>query len=283
MVMTYREMLAHAEQQLCENGIENAAFDCRELLAKAVDKSVSQLSVYMGEKAEDPVNAEFSALLERRIKGEPLQYILGEWEFYGLTFKVGEGVLIPRQDTETLVELVINKHKNSDSLTLVDLCSGSGCIPVALEKYLSCESIYAVEKSEKAMKYLDENIRLNASKVKSLQGDILDTSVIEMLPEADIITCNPPYLTSRDMNELQKEVTFEPEEALFGGDDGLDFYRAVTRLWKDKLKQGGMLIYEIGMGQEHEVMQIMIQHGFENVRCKPDACGIMRCVMGTKK
>ena len=113
-------------------------------------------------------------------------------------------------------------------------------------------------------------------------GDVLETSALDKLPVADLIVCNPPYLTGEDMASLQKEVTFEPETALFGGEDGLDFYRTVTRLWKNKLAEGGMLIYEIGAGQEDEVMQIMVQHGFENVRSRADCCGIMRCVMGTK-
>lgn len=283
MVKTYKDLLVKSQKQLTEHGIENAEYDCRELLAKALDKSISELSLIMGEEAEKSVETAFSELCKRRQSGEPLQYILGEWEFYGLPFKVGEGVLIPRQDTETLVDIVINKYKKKDNLIITDLCSGSGCIPVALEKYLSCKAVYAVEKSEKAVTYLNENITLNCSAIKVVQGDILDSKVISLLPEADIITCNPPYLTENDMKQLQKEVTYEPAEALFGGKDGLDFYRSVTRLWRDKLITGGMLIYEIGMGQEHEVMQIMIQHGFENVRCRADACGIMRCVMGTKK
>lgn len=283
MVGTYRELLREQAKKLTEAGIENAEFDCRELLAKAANKDTAELVVMLDENVETRIGDDFIAFCERRLGGEPLQYILGEWEFYGLKFKVGEGVLIPRQDTETIVDCVINKYKNSDSLTLVDLCSGTGCIAVALEKHLNYSDVFAVEKSEKAAEYLKENVRMNGSNVNVIVGDILDSSLIETLPKADIITCNPPYLTDEDMKNLQREVTFEPAEALYGGEDGLDFYRDVTRLWKDKLKCGGMMFFEIGAGQEDEVMQMMIQHGFENVRCKPDPCGVIRCVVGTKK
>lgn len=220
------------------------------------------------------------SVIERRSEGYPLQYLLGEWEFYGMRFKVGEGVLIPRQDTETLVDVVVNKYKNSDSLTLVDLCSGSGCIALALEKQLDCERICCVEKSEKAVGYLRENIAVHGSIAEVFVGDVLDDGLREKIPQADVIVCNPPYLTREDMEHLQREVTFEPETALYGGDDGLDFYREIVRRWKGRLKAGGGLAFEIGMGQEDEVMRLMIQHGFLNVRCRKDLCGINRCVIG---
>lgn len=283
MVGTYRELLREFAKKLSDAGIDNTEFDCRELLAKAAQRETSELVMLLDENVETHIGDDFITFCERRLSGEPLQYILGEWEFYGLKFKVGEGVLIPRQDTETIVDCVINKYKNLDNLTLVDLCSGTGCIAVALEKHLNFSEVYAVERSAKAADHLKENVRMNASDINVIVGDILDSSLIEALPKSDIITCNPPYLTDEDMKNLQREVTFEPAEALYGGEDGLDFYRDVTRLWKDKLKSGGMIFFEIGAGQEDEVMQMMIQHGFENVRCKSDLCGVIRCVMGTKK
>ncbi|MBQ8967768.1 peptide chain release factor N(5)-glutamine methyltransferase [Ruminococcus sp.] len=284
-MVTYKQLLKEQTEGLVKAGNDNAVFDGAELLGLAlgVDCRSGAFEALTEKPAEESVKAEFEALCERRKKGEPLQYILGEWEFYGLTVKVGKGVLIPRQDTETLVELIVDKYKNSDNLVVTDLCAGSGCIALALEKYLGCREVYAVEKSEAAAKYLAENIKLNGSAVKLVMGDVLKEETAESLPVADIITCNPPYLTSADMAALQTEVTHEPAEALFGGEDGLDLYRAVTRIWKDRLVSGGTLIYEIGAGQEDDVMQIMVQHGFENVRCRPDPCGMMRCVMGTKK
>lgn len=278
-MVTYRELLKTKSAELASSGIENAEYDCAEILGMASGKDCrsNDFRMMLDEECDDAVADGFAQLCARRSSGEPLQYILGEWEFCGMKMFVGEGVLIPRQDTETLVETVLNKYKKQDS-TIIDLCAGSGCIGLALEKLMGCEELYAVEKSEDAAAYLKRNAELHGSKLRLVMGDVLDTATLDKLPMADLIVCNPPYLTSRDMERLQLEVTHEPEAALFGGEDGLDFYRTVTRLWKNKLNDGGMLIYEIGAGQEDEVMQILVQHGFKNVRCKPDACGIIRNV-----
>ncbi|SFC16530.1 peptide chain release factor N(5)-glutamine methyltransferase [Ruminococcus albus] len=283
--MTYRELLKAQAERLESAGNDNALFDCSELLGLAMGMDIRSgaFESALNGQAESPIKAKFEELCGRRANGEPLQYLLGEWEFYGIPIKVGKGVLIPRQDTETLVELAVSKYKNSKDIVIADLCSGSGCIALALEKYLRCREAFAVEKSEAAANYLSENIKMNGSAIKLVMGDVLDEDCSAAIPECDMIVCNPPYLTGEDMVHLQREVTHEPSEALYGGEDGLDFYRAVTRIWKNRLKTGGTLIYEIGMGQEDDVMQIMVQHGFENVRCKPDPCGIMRCVIGTKK
>ena len=282
MVKTYRKILEEGAKLLETAGTENFQFEAAELMGKALGEDCR--SERYRKRLDDPSDAKlrdkFFEYCERRKKGEPLQYIIGEWEFYGITFKVGEGVLIPRQDTETVVETVIKKMSGKENLVLTDLCSGSGCIAVSLEKNLSCKKVICVEKSDKAAEYLAENIKLNNSCAEVVKGDVLDDSTAEKLPAADIIVCNPPYLTAEDMKNLQKEVSFEPETALYGGEDGLDFYRNITRIWKSKLKEGGMLAYEIGINQEDEVMRILIQHGFENVRCRTDLCGINRCVFG---
>ena len=196
------------------------------------------------------------------------------------TFNMGEGVLIPRQDTETIVDTALKMFAGKKDITVIDLCSGSGCIGIALERKLDCGRAVCVEKSEKAAEYLRENISLNGSGAEIVMGDVTDEKLVEDMPEADLIVCNPPYLTTEDMDALQREVTFEPAEALFGGEDGLDFYREIVRKWKKKLKSGGVMLFEIGIGQEDEVMRLMIQHGFKNVRCRKDLCGVYRCVSG---
>ena len=282
MVMTYRELLKAKAAELAEQGVENSGFDCGELLGKALmlDCRSAEFRLRLDDSADKAVSAAFGELCQRRAKGEPLQYIIGEWEFCGLPFKVGRGVLIPRQDTETLVELAVNKYKNTDSITLIDLCTGSGCIAIALEKQLDCHRVIGVEHSQEAAEFFSENVKLNCSSAELITADVLDDSTPDRLPDADLIVCNPPYLTADDMAALQREVSHEPAKALYGGEDGLDFYRGVTRLWKNKLKEGGTLIYEIGAGQEDEVMGILIQHGFTQVRCRRDAAGINRCVLG---
>lgn len=283
-MVTYRDAFAKAVKKLDEAGVESSAFNCAELLGSVLgeDCRSSRFSQLMETEAAEDKLCELDALLDRRISGEPLQYIIGEWEFYGVPIKVGRGVLIPRQDTETLIDITAAKWRGKKSLTVIDLCSGSGCIACALAKTLDCAEIYCVEKSEDAAKYLNENLAMNGVNAKVIIADVTDLDVVGTLPQADIIICNPPYLSDEDMQELQQEVTYEPREALYGGEDGLDFYRSITRLWKDKLKSGGMLCYEIGIEQEDEVMLMLIRHGLTDVRCREDLRGIVRCVFGFK-
>ncbi|WP_124098085.1 peptide chain release factor N(5)-glutamine methyltransferase [Ruminococcus sp. Marseille-P6503] len=281
-MITYKKLIETVRQGLSGAGIENAAFEAKELLGLAIGtdcRSGAFLKAVEGNVSGEAA-ARFLALADRRKKGEPLQYILGQWEFYGLPFKVGEGVLIPRQDTEALVELAVEKNRRRNGLTVIDLCSGSGCIGISVEKNLDCKRVVCVEKSPEAVKYLERNIDINGSGAEIIRGDVFEAEVMEKAPEADLIVCNPPYLSSEDMANLQREVAFEPESALFGGADGMDFYRNITRLWKKKLRQGGMMIFEIGIGQEQEVMDIMIRRGFINVRARKDLCGIYRVVFG---
>ena len=285
MNVTNAQLLENAVKALEEAGIKDAGLNARELLGKVLGCSCRSFDFEqkLREQSNGNIHAEFADLWERRISGEPLQYLIGEWEFYGLTLKVGEGVLIPRQDTETLVDTVLKKAPKDRPLTVIDLCSGSGCIALALEKNLDCEQVIGVELSDEALEYMKQNIRLNSSKVKAVKGDVTLRETAGILPLADVITANPPYLTSEDMKVLQREVTFEPQSALFGGEDGLDFYRHILINFKDRLRQGGLIAFEIGIGQEDEVMTMLVRHGFENVRANNDACGIFRCITGFKK
>lgn len=222
-----------------------------------------KLSVLLLEKptASEEQKNTVNNLAYRRICGYPLQYLLGKWEFFGLPFYVGEGVLIPRQDTETLVETVL-KIKLPENPKILDLCSGSGCIGVSLALNIKNADVTAVEISDKAAEYIKKNAELNNTDLNIVKDDVLSEKTAEIFSGIDAIVCNPPYLTADDMKSLQKEVTFEPETALFGGKDGLDFYRNITKLWKDCLKSGGILAYEIGMGQEDAVMKILEENNF---------------------
>ena len=281
----YAQLLKNAVSGFESKGVEDARNNARELLAKALGCSCRDAAFEqrLSEQAQTDAANEFEELCKRRMNGEPLQYLIGEWEFYGLTFKVGRGVLIPRQDTETLIDTVLKKADRDKKVTVVDLCAGSGCIGIVLEKYLNCEKVFTVELSDEAMAYLEENIRLNKSGVVAVKGDVTDRKTADALPMADILVSNPPYLTAQDMRELQTEVTFEPESALFGGEDGLDIYRQILINFKHRLKQGGLAVFEIGAGMEEDVMTMLVRHGFENVRAVKDACGIFRCVAGFKK
>jgi release factor glutamine methyltransferase len=221
-------------------------------------------------------------MLNKRIEGYPLQYILGEWEFYGLPFKLGEGVLIPRPDTETLVDYVLEFARDMTDPKIVDLCSGSGCIAIAIDKNIPNAQIHAVEVSQGAADYLRQNIELNSSAVQLVVGDVLDTNVVDSFNELDIIVSNPPYLTDEDFKSLQKEVSFEPKMALYGGEEGMTFYREITEKWGRSLKTGGLLAFEIGIKQEDSVKEILEQNSFRDIDYRCDLNGIIRVVAGIK-
>ncbi len=279
-MVTLSELFRDTVSQLAEQGNDNARFEAEQLVQKATGYDrIKLLTQPMCEVAQENAEA-LCAMVERRNSGEPLQYILGEWEFYGLPFKVGDGVLIPRQDTETLVELVL--RSKSQGKLCADLCAGSGCIGITLAKEGGC-TVHSYELSDKAFSYLKENITLDQvqDKVTAIKGDVLSEQTVEAAPMYDIIVSNPPYLTAKDMQELEKEVMHEPEMALFGGEDGLDFYREILAKWSKKLKQGGMFAVEIGMGQEEDVMRIFRENGLTAESIK-DYCGIYRVVYGTK-
>ena len=246
------------------NDPDTAEFEANQLLqwATGMDRSALMLETDVDDKAADKA----IEAAHRRIKGEPLQYIIGEWEFYGLPFKVGEGVLIPRQETELLVERAIERLPEKG--VLIDLCSGSGCIPIAVAKRANANLCYGVELSTEALEYFKENIVLNGveTDVIALQGDVLypPEELLDDLPaKCSVITANPPYLTAEEMANLQKEVRHEPESALFGGADGLDFYRVIFDVWKNKLERGGSFLVEVGERQAESVRSMMENEGFE--------------------
>ncbi|MBR5371178.1 MAG: peptide chain release factor N(5)-glutamine methyltransferase [Oscillospiraceae bacterium] len=234
--------------------------------------------------AEDhPDAAEAEAIAHRRAQHEPLQYLLNYWEFYGLPFKVGEGVLSPRQDTETLVDAVLSRISGKTGLHAVDLCTGSGCIALALKSQRNDLHVTGIELSDDALRYALENAKLLGLDADLRKGDVLDPQTAAQFHDLDLIVCNPPYLTAEDMQHLQPEVAHEPAAALFGGEDGLDYYRNITKLWKDALRIGGILCYEAGMGQAQDVAAIMRNQGFEEIGIIPDAAGIERVILGYKK
>lgn len=269
---------------LADGGSDNAQFEAEQLVMKFCGVTRNDMLLFPAlEVPEDKARAALEAVT-RRLSGEPLQYILGEWEFYGLPFYVGDGVLIPRQDTETLAELAVSfaKGRRGAGFLAADLCAGSGCIGITLAK-LAGVPVKLLELSEQALGYLRRNIGLNGVQglCEALRADVLLQETAEKLPPLDMIVANPPYLTAQDMRELQTEVAHEPETALFGGEDGLDYYRRMIPLWGAKLKPGGMLAAEIGMGQEKDVMRIFEENGM-TAQYKKDLCGIIRVIYGIK-
>ena len=277
--ITVGAALRRLTHYLEENGIEAPDFEALQMLQSL---GYSKIRILEGRGILTQQQQEqLRQLASRRLEGEPLQYLLGEWEFYGLTLKVGPGVLIPRPDTETLVEAGLSYLKGRTGCRVLDLCAGTGCVGLAVERSAkNISALYALEKEEAAFFYLKENLAAYESRVMPLHQDGLAPG-----PEADrldLILCNPPYLTGEDMESLQTEVRYEPPSALDGGEDGLDFYRRLTAVWKDRLVSGGLLAYEIGMGQQEDVTQILRQEGLEQIHWKEDLSGIVRVVAGRK-
>lgn len=277
--ITVGAALRRLTHYLEENGIEAPDFEALQMLQSL---GYSKIQILEGRGILTQQQQEqLRQLASRRRKGEPLQYLLGEWEFYGLTLKVGPGVLIPRPDTETLVEAGLSYLKGRTGCRVLDLCAGTGCVGLAVEQNAkNISALYALEKEEAAFFYLKENLAAYESRVMPLHQDGLAPG-----PEADrldLILCNPPYLTGEDMESLQTEVRYEPPSALDGGEDGLDFYRRLTAVWKDRLVSGGLLAYEIGMGQQEDVSRILTREGLEQIHWKEDLSGIVRVVAGRK-
>lgn len=233
--------------------------------------------------AEDiPDFARAAEIAERRAKHEPLQYLLGKWEFYGLTLRVGEGVLIPRADTETLVDAVLDRLRGRIAPKIVDLCTGSGCIALAIASKRPDAKIVGIEKSHDAMQYAVTNALTLRLPVQFFHGDVLAAQTRQIFGGLDVIVCNPPYLTDSEMAQMQQELRYEPAQALSGGPDGLDFYRGITALWQDALKPGGCIVYEVGWQQAEAVAEILTQNGFSEIERLRDLGGNYRAVVGKR-
>ena len=281
--MTRREAFAALRQQLRAGGLESPEFEAG-CLAEQLFGTAWRLMTpqQLAQPLTPEEDAALHTLARRRLAGEPLQYLLGEWEFYGLPFAVGPGVLIPRQDTETLVECALQAAEGMFAPSILDLCAGSGCIGIALAHCLPHARITAVEQSADALRYLQENAALNRTPLHIVKGDVLDPALAESIRGVDVIVSNPPYLSAADLAALQKEVQAEPRAALDGGEDGLLFYRQMPALWLESLKPGGRLLFEIGMGQEEAVSGFLARAGYTNLEIFPDLAGISRVVSGRR-
>ena len=268
-----------AKEELDKAGIEAPAFNSMCLIEKVFGINQAQLASE-NQIAEDSDAARFITLLGRRLSGEPLQYILGEWEFYGYKFKVGKGVLIPRNDTEVLLRTALDYLKDKPKARVLDLCSGSGALAVVIAKETDAE-VYALEKSAEALPYLCENITLNKANIEVIAGDVLNCADEFADRSFDLIISNPPYVISDEIDTLQTEISYEPRMALDGGEDGLRFYRAIVKDYVSKSKRGGMLAFELGEGQFNDVKALMEKENIKDIGEKLDLGGIQRVVYGT--
>ncbi|MCR5652680.1 MAG: peptide chain release factor N(5)-glutamine methyltransferase [Ruminococcus sp.] len=282
MAVVIKDLLSKTKDKFDKAGIENPAFNSLCLVEKAFDITQNDLIINPEISVEDDTLRNFEKLVERRLSGEPLQYIIGEWDFFSYRFKVGEGVLIPRDDTEVLLRACLDIIKCKPRARVLDLCSGSGALAVVIAKECDAE-VYAVEKSENALPYLYENIRLNDADVKVREGDIFECAKKFEDGFFDLILSNPPYIKTGEISTLQREVGFEPRMALDGGEDGLDFYRFIIKEWSRTLKRGGTLAFELGEEQYDIVSSLMSGAGYSDITAKLDFGGVHRAVYGTLK
>lgn len=268
------------KEKLTKAGAESPAFDASELISYVLKTPYSPALDKEKELTKNEQDNLIS-LAERRAEGEPLQYILGQWEFYGFPFKVGKGVLIPRDDTEVALRAAFPHLDKTDSPKILDLCAGSGTLSVTLKKLYPKAEVTAVELSEEAFYYLKENAKLNNAQINLINDDIFNVYKTFEDNYFDLIISNPPYLTRDELDSMQKELYFEPKLALDGGDDGLDFYRRIIPLYSPKLKVGGQLIFELDGNQAEYTKALMKAANYKDIEIFDDLGGIHRAIKGT--
>ena len=283
MAATYNNLYLDTRQRLREAGVESAQLEARELVCYAADKTREQFLRDMPLYMSDAVEKRVHELVERRLAGEPVAYLIGEWEFYGLPLEVTPDVLIPRMDTEVLAErAILLARAAGEGARVLDLCAGSGCVGLAVAANVPTCRVVLADVSEAALKVCKQNVRrheLNA-RVTCVQADALQKPDAALW-DFDVITCNPPYIPSGDIAGLDVSVRdYEPRSALDGGDDGLDFYRAITANWGSALRLGGSLLFEVGIGQAMDVGALLERSGFEDIQSTQDTQGIPRVVEG---
>ena len=218
---------------------------------------ISKSKIYFNDSVatDEQIKIVEDAVIHRK-NGEPLQYILGKWDFYDLTYNVGKGVLIPRPETETLVDFALEKIKDVKSPVIYDLCAGSGCIGLTIAHHRKDAKVYLLEKEDGALKYLKINKeKYNLGNAQIIQGDLFNID-FSQIPQADVILSNPPYIPASEIDGLQKEVHFEPVTALDGGIDGLDFYRCIAQKWISQVKKGGYVALECGEEQSVDIISL---------------------------
>ena len=282
MATTYNNLYMDIRQQLRTAGVQASTLEARELVCFASGKTRQQLQRDGQLYVPPTVEEQARALVRRHLAGEPVAYLIGEWEFYGLPLDIDRQVLIPRADTETLVDCALPFLRGQAGSRVLDLCAVSGCIGLAVASQVADCRVTLGDISEGALRICRQNIRRNdlSDRVAPLQVNAM-AAPPRQLGTYDCILCNPPYIPTGDIAGLDVSVRdFEPHDALDGGEDGLDFYRAVSSLWREALHTGGMLFFEVGIGQADDVLRIMRSFGFGDLEITPDPAGIPRVVQG---
>ena len=283
-MITYQNLYLDIRRQLLQAGFPGAGLEARELVCFASGKTREEFyrdgPLYTSPEIEEAVRA----LTERHVGGEPVAYLIGEWEFYGLTLDVCRDVLIPRPDTETLVERgILFVRDLPDGTRVLDLCAGSGCVGLAVADNCPNTRVFLAEWSEDALRVCRQNIRRCGltDQVNPVQADALEPPP-RILRDFDLILCNPPYIPTLEIGRLDPSVRdYEPRMALDGGEDGLKFYRSIAKKWKCALKPGGKLAFEVGYDQAQAVRDIMARNGYQELQTTMDPGMHWRVVEGS--
>ena len=281
---TYNDIYLAARKRLKAEGIEAYGLEARLIISGASGKTKEQFVRDLNLYAADGFEKKVEEMICRRIAGEPVAYITGEWEYYGLSMTVNEDVLIPRVDTEVLAEHAITllKGRGGEKVRLLDLCCGSGCVGIAVTSNVpGCRTVLS-DCSLRALAVSRQNVlRHNLTRtVTCIEADAMKSPPM-LLGQFDMIVCNPPYIPTRELKNLDSSVRdYEPILALDGGQDGLDFYKNISLKWKSVLKERGCLMFECGIGQASYVYDIMKKCGFVGVEVFKDTLEIERVVAG---
>lgn len=281
MAATYNNLYLDARRALKAAGSDNAQLEAQELLSFAAKKNRQELFRDMALYASPAVAEQFEALMKRRLAGEPVAYLVGEWDFYGLSLDISPDVLVPRDDTEILARQAIGRVQGySGEVRVLDLCAGSGCVGLAIAKNCPDAKVLLGDISEGALRICRQNTRRNGltAQVSSCQVDALEKPSAALW-DFDVIAANPPYIPTGDLDRLEV-AKFEPRLALDGGTDGLDFYRAITEKWVSTLRPGGWLLCEVGIGQVGKVEELFARCGLREIQSYQDTGDIWRVVEG---
>ncbi len=283
MAKTYNDIYIAARRTLRDAGIEAYELEARLIVGQASGKTLAQLTRDLSLYAGPDFDATVRDMLDRRLHGEPVAYITGGWEFYGVPLDITPDVLIPRPDTELLVAAGIRLFAGRNgNPRILDLCAGSGCIGIALAVHMPGAKVILVDNDRKALAVCRRNVQKNRldTRVMCIEADAAQKPPM-LLGKFDLLVCNAPYVPTAEIETLDASVReYEPWHALDGGEDGLDIIRAMVPLWKSVLKDSGSIMLEIGEGQAEAVGSLLEREGFTSIGTLLDAGGTERVVLG---
>lgn len=279
-MVTVSELRKIVNNKLSESGVSNSAFETREIMCFVLGCSKSKLLMLNDTEVPENLYEKTLNIVEKRKAGYPLQYIFGTWDFMGIPLKISDGVLIFRQDTECICESVIKIMNDRNKVNILDVCAGSGCIGISLLYYLDSSKCDFVDFYDKPINCIKENLALHHLEERSriFQKDVLNG--LDFLDEKyDVIISNPPYIEKGDTRVEENVLKYEPSEALFAKDKGLEFYKSISKNAYNFLKDDGILVFEIGQGQHIDVLKIGEEAGYKHIEYVFDTSDIPRGII----